>query len=467
MEGSAAPAACAGDFVLEPGPSGGFGLADYPGERNPRRYEIARLSRWTRLVDDIDAAIALVHGQAPAVAAALSDPHWQPRATMPPLVGLPVRLIGATSGAVEGEIASVDASVFDHVAGVELKSMIQYGERLADGSWQAITRPGDSGAILLQGTPARGVGLHVMAGSPQGPFAAESYSYANSLDAVLERLGSLPEPGGRRGEGPRLGKLRLAHLPGKLEGPRLPDLNPSPVPDPVPDHEKEPHVPKNAPGASPCCPQVVFNLHFAGGCGSGATVPVVVPGGPRSLHAPNPNLRQGFTRFTRVRWSNGSNQGPTGRVITGATVTPARVQPPPAPPQAPPPGPQGGTPAPVVPVPPPPQGPPPPPAPLDDRASILHDHTGAGTAPDMFPNAVYVDYAFDVPNGNNPSQRQFVVDLSSVLVGPPHEDFIQEVDVEFRDLGNGQHLAFWHASYVTGMGMPHQAEYRLTDQPGA
>jgi hypothetical protein len=85
----------------------------------------------------------------------------------------------------------------------------------------------------------------------------------------------------------------------------------------------------------------------------------------------------------------------------------------------------------------------------------------------MFPNAVYVDYAFDVPNGTNPSQRQFVVDLSSVLVGPPHEDFIQEVDVEFRDLGNGQHLAFWHASYVTGMGMPHQAEYRLTDQPGA
>ena len=133
-----------------------------------------RLEAWREdalAVNRIDAAVARPYDEHDVLAEVLEIGPLS--GTRPPELGLKVRKSGRTTGLTTGEIAVLEATI-----------TVGYGDRTAQFAGQIVTtpmsRPGDSGSLLVEVGGPRAVGL-LFAGSDQATLY-------NPIDEVLRAL---------------------------------------------------------------------------------------------------------------------------------------------------------------------------------------------------------------------------------------------------------------------------------------
>jgi hypothetical protein len=399
-----------GDLVIEPATGYSAGLPSYT--QDPKRYAIAELARWTLLTDKLDLAFAYLLDPPERYGGRVAEPEWQPATHGAAIANERVRLCGARSGKVEGHLVSSHARVFDDDYGVWFEDMLQYARPDAALRWQAITAHGDSGAVVLQGDPPTGVGLHVLAGREEGDERS-SYSYAHPMEAVLGFITRQMDVETRRGivSLPALLRPRVG-APARLSHSSSVQIVPCPV----------------GPGSSEeSMAQVVYNIHI---CGPTVGGPAGHPGAPQ---VPSTTLRalgrQAFTRFARVRFHNLTPPlAPNGKRVTAVHVTPIQFINMVA---------TRGTPVNLI----------IPPGFIAPERGVLAVVAGA-TAPDQYPNQVEYQYTFADLNGANAVPRgPYIIDLSAQLPLPGATHFIQEVDVEF-EFANNAYASDFHVCYT-------------------
>ncbi|MDF9749195.1 hypothetical protein [Arthrobacter sp. ES3-54] len=144
---------------------------------------IATVAR-SAITEYVDGAVAFLNTARPAINAIKDIGTIFPPATMPAVVGWPVRKRGARTGLTNGTVESVDASfVLVESDGTyrKFKNQIRIGQSTWPGP-SAFMLPGDSGSVLVDSANRRIVGL-LFAGTSDG-----SVAYANPIADVLFAL---------------------------------------------------------------------------------------------------------------------------------------------------------------------------------------------------------------------------------------------------------------------------------------
>jgi hypothetical protein len=170
------PEAVVGDEITQPGPM------DYSNGAT-----VALLSRWLRLDQQFDAAIARVVAGT-SVAAELFGTTLRVTATKPPEVGMKLVKSGAVSG--------VTNAIVDGVSGSYRLNYAQYGYQLQwmsgfrlvpdPAASQTISLPGDSGSLWVDAGDGKAVGLHFAGEDDASPL--NDYALAHPIEEVFAQL---------------------------------------------------------------------------------------------------------------------------------------------------------------------------------------------------------------------------------------------------------------------------------------
>lgn len=171
------PEALVGDEITQPGPM------DYPDGAT-----VAVLSRWLRLEQQFDAAIAKIVAGA-SVAEQLFATNVRVIATKSPQVGMKLLKSGAVSG--------VTSAVVDGVGGSYNLNYVQYGYQMqwmsgfrivpdAGAAQTTISLPGDSGSLWVDQVDGAAVGLHFAGEDDAGPL--NDYALAHPIEDVFAQL---------------------------------------------------------------------------------------------------------------------------------------------------------------------------------------------------------------------------------------------------------------------------------------
>jgi hypothetical protein len=173
------PEAAVGDQISQPGP---MDLGSNP------PHEVARLERWLRLSEQIDAAIARVD-QGIQTDFELFATTFRPTATATPTLGM--RLLKS------GAVSDVTHAIVDGVAGSYRLDYTNFGDGpewmdgfrlVADPTSpaQALSLEGDSGSLWVDGAGEKAVGLHFAGEDDVSPL--NDYALAHPIEDVFARL---------------------------------------------------------------------------------------------------------------------------------------------------------------------------------------------------------------------------------------------------------------------------------------
>jgi hypothetical protein len=181
------PEAAAGDEISQPGP---MDLGS-----NPARG-VARLERWLRLSEQLDAALAIL---SPDIQAReqLFNTQFTPATTAAPVLGMRVVKSGAVSGVTRGIIDGIAGSFRLDYTGFGDGPEWMQGFRIVpdpEAPAQALSLEGDSGSLWIDSAGASVVGLHFAGEDDASPL--NDYALAHPIEDVFARLNvALAAPG--------------------------------------------------------------------------------------------------------------------------------------------------------------------------------------------------------------------------------------------------------------------------------
>jgi hypothetical protein len=171
------PEALANDEITQPGPM------DF---NQPRT--VAQLTRWLRLSEQFDAAIARLTADVRSDGK-LFNTEFQPTSTIPPALGMRVLKSGAVSGVTRAMIDGIAGSYRLDYTGFGDAPKWMEGFRLvqdSDAPAKAISLEGDSGSLWVDSTGTQAIGLHFAGEDDDSPL--NDYALAHPIQDVFTRL---------------------------------------------------------------------------------------------------------------------------------------------------------------------------------------------------------------------------------------------------------------------------------------
>jgi hypothetical protein len=171
------PEAEAGDEIVQPGPT------DMAGGR-----VVAILDRWLQLGEQFDAAVARLKDGV-ATSGLLFETRLKPVATKPPAVGMKLVKSGAVSGITRARIDGINGSYkLDYARFNDQEEWMQGFRLVRDDAApsDALSLPGDSGALWIDSADGAAVGLHFGGEDDASPL--NDYALAHPIDDVFARL---------------------------------------------------------------------------------------------------------------------------------------------------------------------------------------------------------------------------------------------------------------------------------------
>jgi hypothetical protein len=171
------PEAAPNDEISQPGPM----------DLSTARV-VARLERWLRLSEQYDAAVARLTPET-ASGSEIFGTTIRPTATAAPVLGMRVIKSGAVSGVTHGKIDGIAGSYRLDYTGFGDAPQWMEGFRIVpdpEALDKAISLEGDSGALWVEPTGGRAIGLHFAGEDGESPL--NDYALAHPIDQVLARL---------------------------------------------------------------------------------------------------------------------------------------------------------------------------------------------------------------------------------------------------------------------------------------
>jgi hypothetical protein len=171
------PEAEAGDEIVQPGPTD---MAD--------GRIVATLDRWLQLGEQFDAAVARLKDGV-ATSGLLFQTQFRPVATKRPAVGMRLVKSGAVSGVTRARIDGINGSYkLDYTAFNDQEEWMQGFRLVRDDTApvDALSLPGDSGALWIDSADGAAVGLHFGGEDDASPL--NDYALAHPIDDVFARL---------------------------------------------------------------------------------------------------------------------------------------------------------------------------------------------------------------------------------------------------------------------------------------